>query len=64
MIDIIESNCYFDRKLLNGLKWLDKNPYDIYTEREIYALERHLPIYRAMYVRNGKLFINVSNNIL
>ncbi len=62
MIEVIDSSCYFERKLLNGLKWLDNNPYDIYTEREMYALERDLPIYRAMYCRNSKLFFKVSNN--
>lgn len=62
MIEVIDSSCYFERKSLNGLKWLDKNPYAIYTEREIYAVERNLPIYRAMYLRNSKLFNNVSNN--
>ena len=62
MIEVIDSSCYFDRKLLNGLHWLDKNPYETYTEREIYALARDLPIYRAMYCRNSKLFINVANN--
>ncbi len=64
MIEVIDSSCYFDRKLSNGIKWLDKNPYDIYTEREIYALERDLPIYRAMYFRNSKSFINASINTL
>ncbi len=62
MIEVIDSSCYFDRKLFNGLKWLDKNPYEIYTEREIYALERDLSIYRAMYCRNSNLFINISKN--
>ena len=62
MIEVIESSCYFDRKIFNGIQWLDNNPYEIYTEREIYALERDLPIYRAMYCRNSKLFINSSKN--
>ena len=62
MIEVIDSSSYFDRKLSNGLKWLDKNPYEIYSEREIYALERDLPIYRTMYCRNSKLFINLPNN--
>ncbi len=62
MIEVIDSSCYFDRKFLNGLKWLNKNPYETYTEREIYALERDLPIYRAIYSRNSKLFININSD--
>ncbi len=62
MIEVIDSSSYFDRKLFNGVKWLDKNPYEIHTEREIYALEKDLPIYRAIYCRNSKLFTNVFNN--
>ncbi len=62
MMEVIDSSCYFDRKLLNGVQWLDQNPYETYTERELYALERDLPIYRTMYFRNSKLFLNTSNN--
>ena len=58
MTEIIDNSNYFDRKELDGLKWLDKNPYDIYTDRERYVLMKAMPIYRAMYYRNHRLFVN------
>ena len=56
--NIIDSSIFFDRKDLNGLKWLDKNPYEVSTDREIFVIKKKLPIYRAIYIRNSKLFIN------
>jgi len=58
MTNVIDNSNYFDRKNLGGLKWLDKNPYDASTDREFFVIEQNLPIYRAMYVRNSRLFIN------
>ena len=58
MTNVIEKSIYFDRKDLEGFKWLDKNPYDATTDRESYVLKQKLPIYRAMYIRNKKLFVN------
>tara|TARA_Y100001968_G_scaffold118550_1_gene107982 strand:- start:797 stop:1444 length:648 start_codon:yes stop_codon:yes gene_type:complete len=58
MTNIIDKSNYFDRKILGGLKWLDKNPYSVCTDREIFVLKKNLPIYRAMYFRNSKLYIN------
>ena len=57
MTKIIDKSCYFDRKCLDGFKWLDKNPYSVKTDREIFVSEKQLPIYRAMYLRNSILFI-------
>ena len=58
MIKVIDSSRYFDLKISNGLKWLDKNPYEAYTDREINVIKKKMPIYRLMYFRNSKLFIN------
>ena len=58
MSNIIDDSIYFDRKVINGLKWLEKNPYEVPTDRESFVLKQDLPIYRAMYIRNRKLFIN------
>tara|TARA_B100000575_G_C22928815_1_gene538371 strand:- start:5 stop:550 length:546 start_codon:yes stop_codon:yes gene_type:complete len=58
MSDVIDESIYFDRKVVNGLKWLEKNPYEVSTDREIFVLKRKLPIFRAMYIRNKALFIN------
>ena len=58
MSNLIDDNIYFDRKLVNGFKYLEKNPYKVSTDRELFVLKQNLPIYRAMYVRNSKLFIN------
>ena len=57
MSSVIDKSNYFDRKDVDGLKWLDKNPYDAYTDRELFVCRQDLPIYRAMYIRNRSLFI-------
>ena len=58
MTNIIDTSNYFDRRFLDGLKWLDKNPYSASTDREFFVIDKNLPIYRAMYIRNSRLFIN------
>ena len=58
MINIIDKSSYFDKQNLNGLKWLNKNPYEVYTDRELYVLKKNLPVYRVMYLRNSKFFID------
>ena len=58
MVDVIDESNYFYRKKLDGLKWLNKNPYDSFTNRELFVIKQKLPIYRAMYIRNSTLFIN------
>ena len=54
----IDDSIYFDRKVVMGEKWLEKNPYEVLTDRESFVLKHNLPIYRAMYIRNSALFIN------
>ena len=58
MTNVIENSNYFDRKFVDGLKWLEKNPYSASTDREFFVIKQKLPIYRAMYIRNSRLFIN------
>ena len=58
MSSSIEDSIYFDRKVVMGEKWLEKNPYEVLTDRESFVLKHNLPIYRAMYIRNSALFIN------
>ena len=58
MSTYIDDSIYFDRKLVKGEKWLEKNPYEVLTDRESFVLKHNLPIYRAMYIRNSSLFIN------
>tara|TARA_B100001250_G_scaffold204782_1_gene175783 strand:- start:985 stop:1629 length:645 start_codon:yes stop_codon:yes gene_type:complete len=58
MTNVLDKNNYFDRKHVSGLRWLDKNPYEVCTERELFVLKQDLPIYRAMYIRNSSLFNN------
>tara|TARA_B100000965_G_scaffold405938_1_gene442020 strand:+ start:1543 stop:2190 length:648 start_codon:yes stop_codon:yes gene_type:complete len=52
MTKTIDSSTYFDRKYEQKLKWLNSNPYDVCTDRELFVLKRNQPIYRAMYTRN------------
>ena len=58
MINVIDQTTYFERKDINGFRCLDENPYEAYTDRELFVLNKNLPIYRAMYSRNGNPFIN------
>ena len=58
MINVIDQTTYFERKDINGFRCLDKNPYEASTDRELFVLNKNLPIYRAMYSRNGNPFIN------
>ncbi|WP_413677249.1 tRNA (guanosine(46)-N7)-methyltransferase TrmB [Prochlorococcus sp. MIT 0916] len=58
MSNVIDESIYFDRKVVMGLKWLKKNPYEVFTDRESFVLRRNFPIYRAMYIRNRTLFIS------
>ena len=58
MSNIIDDNIYFDRKVVNGLKWLESNPYEVFTDRELFVLRQNSPIYRAMYLRNSEIFVS------
>ena len=58
MNNIIDNSTFFDRKEVNGLQWLDQNPYNTATDREIFNIQQQLPIYRAIYIRNSKLVVN------
>ena len=53
MINVIDNSNYFARKNVNGFKWLNKNPYEASTDRELFVINKNLPIYRAMYIRNS-----------
>lgn len=58
MTNTIDESRYFNRKGLGDLRFIDKNPYNVKTDRELFSLKKNLPIYRAMYIRNSLLFIN------
>ena len=54
--NIIDNSQYFDRRVIGGSEWLDYNPYNVSTDRELFVNKKNLPIFRAMYLRNDKLF--------
>ena len=58
MTNTIDKNRYFTRKSLGDLRSIDKNPYNVMTDREIFSLKKNLLIYRVMYIRNSLLFTN------
>ncbi len=58
MTNVIDNSNYFDRKDISGFRWINQNPYDATTDRELFALKKNLTIYKAMYIRNSSLFIN------
>ncbi len=54
MVDLIEvSGCFNPSKNHCG-NWLETSPFLVPTERENYALGKHLPVYRVQYYRNTK----------
>ncbi len=58
MTDTIDRSKYFNRKGGLDLRSIDKNPYNVMTDRELFSIKKNLIIYRAMYIRNSLLFIN------
>ena len=58
MTNTIDKNRYFTRKNVGDLRSVDKNPYNVMTDREIFSLKKNLLIYRVMYIRNSLLFTN------
>ena len=58
MTNTIDKNRYFTRKNLGDLRSIDKNPYNVMTDREIFSIKKNLLIYRVMYIRNSLLFTN------
>ena len=34
--------------------WLDANPLPVPTERELYVLNQHLPVYRVLYKKSAR----------
>ena len=58
MTNKIDKSRYFYRKYLGDLRFIDKNPYDARTDRELFSFRKNLPIYRAMYIRNSLIYIN------
>ena len=58
MTNTIDENRYFTRKNVGDLRSIDKNPYNVMTDREIFSLKKNLLIYRVMYIRNSLLFTN------
>ena len=59
MTSVIDKSTYFDRKYVKGLKWLNKNPYEVCTDRELFVIKSNLPIYRTMYIRNNT-FLSIN----
>ena len=58
MSNTIDKSKYFNRKDERDMRFIDKNPYNVKTDRELFSIKKNLPIYRSMYIRNSLLFIN------
>ncbi len=48
---LLDSSNYFED--INNKSFLIDNPFEIYTEREIYAIKENLDIFRKIYYRNS-----------
>ncbi len=53
MVDMIQLTACYDLRV-DGKLWIEENPFNIPTERERYAQERDLKIYRSIFYRNKK----------
>ncbi len=42
----------FQQSFKVGSKWLEESPFPVMTEREIYAVDKGLKVYRSLYYRN------------
>jgi len=58
MTSTMDKSEYFNRKDVGNMMFLDKNPYNVKTDRELYSIKKNLPIYREIYIRNSLLFID------
>ena len=58
MTNTLDKSQYFNRKDVGDMKVLDKNPYNVKTDRELFSLKKNVPIYREMYIRNNLLFVD------
>ena len=61
MTNTMDKSGYFSRNDLEDLKFIDKNPYNVRTDRELFSLKNNLQIYRVIYIRNSLLTMNEVN---
>ena len=54
MVSLTELCGCFSRPEGDARPWRVDNPLPVPTEREIYASERQLPVYRVLYRRNQR----------
>ncbi len=52
MVKLVVLSGYFDGFGMDNLGYIENNPYAISSEREIYALNNSLTIYRHLFIRN------------
>lgn len=52
MVALVEASGCFERPADDARPWRTDNPLALPTERETYALNRGLPVYRVLYRRN------------
>ena len=57
MSNTIDKSRYFQKKDLGYMRFLDDNPYNVKTDRELFSLQKNLPIYREIYIRNSLFFM-------
>ena len=55
MADLIETSQCFDYLSYSKTKFLQKSCFPIATEREQFALNKGLPVYRVFYKRNKQI---------
>ena len=58
MTNTFDKSLYFYREDRGVTNTDNSNPYGVKTDRELFSIKKNLPIYRVMYIRNSKLFID------
>ena len=52
MVTLAELSGCFERPQRDSRPWRSDNPYKVPTERELFAMEKRLPVYRVLFQRN------------
>ncbi len=60
MEKLIEISGCFVRKHPEKIRFLDRNPYKVTTERESYAIQKELKVYRILFYRNSNNIPDIS----
>ena len=59
MVEVVENTGLFERVSNPPTLWLANSPYKVSTEREEYVVNKGLPIYRTLFIRNNQAVLSI-----